>query len=990
MNPRMRIKRNTIPRLWAAVAGLLALFLGILPRPAYAGGPGFYLVRQRGPVGPVRSVSVDRQGFVWSAGPGGTCRFDGLSTRCLSDDAAELVSASASGDDVWAVFSNGTLRRIFPTATPDSQWRIPLPATGLHVTPDRVWVSSANGLFVLEGGGGPQTLHTVATAPVDGLAGIDGGAVVALTGGKTVTYDRQSSSAEVSGGDVGATIGGVFAGADGGWLATTARDIWRADSRKRGLVRVDFTSALATPPMAVVETGDGALWLGVAGGLFHLPAGANKAISVKGLPFSSPNFAVTAIAASAPDRVWLATPVGLFEVQSRVPSITLNHRVDDDITIAFAVAPDSRGGVWFSSETGIGRLSGSAVKKYGSAEGLKVPDLRAVAVDGKGDVWAGGMGSGLFKLDTVQNRFAAQATGWPGGIRAILPSRAGGLWLGLSGLGLAMLNQSRAQMVLPTESHGEGDVLDMVEIEDGSLWVSFRSGGVASVRHGVVEHLSVPASFGAVELLSLLPDGEGGVLMGSNGKGLFRAAPGGWQQVTTQHGLADDHIHGLTTDHEGRLWFSSPRGLSYARRSDVNATLSGQRHQFHSVIWGREEGITGEPIRAFPKSAATLSDGTLAFPALDGLIRIDPSVIRAPAPPTVILGEIDFGAGSVLHELPAGIQYFRARRAQIRFAFSAPRHPRPHRLKFRFRLLGLETTWRVEAGRGEARYAGVPAGTYHFEVQALGEAENGGPGAVVSATVVILPPWYSTWAFRGLIFALAVFAMFVRHRQCAARASAIQDARAAERRRIAADIHDGLTQDLVGLRLQIEAAQASLQKDPGAAGKFLHRAGLLLEDGLKDLRDSIWGLNHDDVDSELLANGLRERLARSTQGTSISLAFESLGVRCLVTPAAAWQITQIARESVANAIKHAMAKQIAVTLSTTDDCIKLAVVDDGRGMDGAAARPGVGRGFGLEGMKARARALHAVLQIKNNPSGGTRIELTVPLAGVGGRPRPPV
>ncbi len=955
-------------------AACLSLCADFLLQPAYASGTGFYLVRQRGPREPVHSVSVDRQGFVWSAGPAGACRFDGLTTRCLSHGSAALISAARTGDDVWAVFSNGALRRVYPASPPSMQWRIPGSPTALLVTGDRVWVSSTSGMFVLEGGSQQeQSLHTVETGPVESLATVEDGAILASERGQMILVDAQLRPTQVTSPQISTPVSVLFGGANGGWLAATAHDIWRADKRGSSFKRVDFVSTIATPPLAAMETADGAIWVGVAGGLFHLPAGANRAIDVKGLPFSSPSFAVTALASSAADRVWLATPVGLYEVQSQVPARTVGQP-GDEITIAFAVVAASPDGVWFSSGEGINWLSGSGLQKYGRAEGLKIPDLRAVGVDRKGEVWAGGLGSGLFKLDSPQKRFVTQTAIWPGGVRAILPSREGGLWLGLSDSGLVRVKDSQAHVVLPAAVNGANEVLDMLEAADGSLWVTFRTGGIANVRHGTLVYFPLPSWARSVELLCLLEDDEGGVLMGSNGKGLFRIAGEALSQVTMQQGLADDRIYGMTTDGQGRLWLSSPHGISHAPLSDVRATLSGHQQGFRSVLWGREEGITGEPVRAFPKSAATLSDGTLAFPALDGLIRIDPRLIRTPAPPEVVLDRTDFGE--------AGTQHFRSPSAHIQFTFSAPRHPRPHRLKFRFRLLGFETAWRIRSGIGEARYASVAPGTYHFEVQAHAAQEDGGPSSVVSAAVLILAPWYSTWTFRIFALALAVAGIFWRFRVRNARAVKLLDAQSAERRRIAADIHDGLSQDLVGLRLQLEAAKASLQNDPSNASKFLHRAGLLLDDGLKDLRDSIWGLNHDEVDSDSLANGLRERLERSTQDTAVSLRFENLGISCSIAPTVAWQITQIAREAVANAIKHAGAKQLTVTLCAVEHCITLVVADDGRGLDRAVAKPGVGVGFGLAGMKARAEALGAVLQIQNDPSGGTRVDLIVPRPGI--------
>jgi len=430
---------------------------------------------------------------------------------------------------------------------------------------------------------------------------------------------------------------------------------------------------------------------------------------------------------------------------------------------------------------------------------------------------------------------------------------------------------------------------------------------------------------------------------------------GSVQHVTAAQGLGDDHVYGLTLDQQGRLWWSSGHGLSYAPLKDVLETLEGKRPLFRSTGWGREDGVTGEPIRAFHKSAVMADDGSLYFPALDGLIQVDPHAIVPLPAPRVVLDEVRTEGG------------------QLRFRFSAPQYPSPHKLRFRFRLQGLTEQWSDEDSPGEARFEGVAPGTYTFEVQALVVAERQTDGNITSVVVVVVPPWYETWLFR-LLVALAIAGVGGGiYRSKVARAARIAEARIAERRRIAADMHDGLSQDLAGLRLQIDAARASLEHQPGNVDKFLRRAALLLEDGLTDLRDSIWGLNHEDIESSALAEGLHERFLRALEGSAVTLTFKCTGGARTIPAACAWPLIQITREAVTNAVKHAAATRIALTLHVAERELTITVEDDGKGMPAGRSRPGRGGGFGIAGMEARAKAICGTLRVESLAEGGTKV-----------------
>jgi signal transduction histidine kinase len=87
---------------------------------------------------------------------------------------------------------------------------------------------------------------------------------------------------------------------------------------------------------------------------------------------------------------------------------------------------------------------------------------------------------------------------------------------------------------------------------------------------------------------------------------------------------------------------------------------------------------------------------------------------------------------------------------------------------------------------------------------------------------------------------------------------------------------------------------------------------------------------------------------------------------------------RVAQEAVGNSLRHAGARRVQITLTTTPSSVRLVVEDDGRGFEPHQAPTGR---FGLAGMNERIGLLGGVLHIRSAPGAGTQIEATVPLEG---------
>jgi signal transduction histidine kinase len=192
----------------------------------------------------------------------------------------------------------------------------------------------------------------------------------------------------------------------------------------------------------------------------------------------------------------------------------------------------------------------------------------------------------------------------------------------------------------------------------------------------------------------------------------------------------------------------------------------------------------------------------------------------------------------------------------------------------------------------------------------------------------------------------------------------IQSVADEERRRIARDLHDGAQQRLVAIGLALRHAQ--LRADPALA-TAIDEAVAELTTAIDELRELAGGLRPGSLD-EGLETALRELAAR----TPVRLRVSALPQRFPIHLETAAYF--VACEAVTNAVKHADASHISLTLAQENGSLVVTVVDNGRG----GAEPH--RGTGLLGLADRIRAHHGHLQVDSPLGGGTRLEARLPCA----------
>lgn len=211
------------------------------------------------------------------------------------------------------------------------------------------------------------------------------------------------------------------------------------------------------------------------------------------------------------------------------------------------------------------------------------------------------------------------------------------------------------------------------------------------------------------------------------------------------------------------------------------------------------------------------------------------------------------------------------------------------------------------------------------------------------------------------------------------------DASAAERRRIAASLHDGPVQELAATSFSVAAAAATARTaDAGTT----HLAGQL-EDAAASVRSSIRSLRTllaDIYPSALLDDGLAaalEDLAQTATTPQVRVVTDlDPEAAARLGPEQQRRLFRLAQESVRNAVKHAGPGDVTVRLSTDGDAVVVDVVDDGAGFDvpAALASPAPGH-LGLRILADLADAPGLVCQVSSRPGAGTHVRLVQRVAG---------
>jgi PAS domain S-box-containing protein len=204
-----------------------------------------------------------------------------------------------------------------------------------------------------------------------------------------------------------------------------------------------------------------------------------------------------------------------------------------------------------------------------------------------------------------------------------------------------------------------------------------------------------------------------------------------------------------------------------------------------------------------------------------------------------------------------------------------------------------------------------------------------------------------------------------------------------ERANLARELHDSVTQALFSMGLTARALELLLDRDPEAAKQKLSELRDLQKDALAEMRTLIFELRPQGLETDGLAQALRNHGAAVQSRTGLSVSVEVEHDERLPLDIEE-SLYRIAQEALHNVVKHANAQHARIVLRRAGREVRLSIEDDGIGFDPSQAPRGH---LGLVGMRQRAERIGGELDIVQRPGGGTKVKVVLPVERPGSAER---
>jgi two-component system NarL family sensor kinase len=273
----------------------------------------------------------------------------------------------------------------------------------------------------------------------------------------------------------------------------------------------------------------------------------------------------------------------------------------------------------------------------------------------------------------------------------------------------------------------------------------------------------------------------------------------------------------------------------------------------------------------------------------------------------------------------------------------------------------------VTRADGDGVLIGLPMGTGAGPLGALGLRTNSTPGPEMTALLMAIG--------NQVGLALSTARLSDEGREMAV---------LEERARLAREIHDTLAQQLTGIVIQLEAAQALVNRDPDRSLPALASAQELARSALAEARRSVWDLRPAPLSSTGLVAAAENEVERFRHRTGIAarLRAEHMVPPPALRPQSEVTLLRITQQALANIAAHSGASRVTVRLRNLGDHVELTVRDNGHGFDTSALPLG---SFGIVGMAERVRIAGGTFQVESVPSRGTTITVDLPVAADAGK-----
>jgi signal transduction histidine kinase/ligand-binding sensor domain-containing protein len=743
-----------------------------------------------------------------------------------------------------------------------------------------------------------------------------------------------------------------------------------------------------TTPLTPFEDKRGNVWVGtLTDGLYRF---ANPGFEKIGIP----QVRVTCFAEDHEGNIWTGTDAGVDRLSTRAVEVE-SAEGDASRPAVQCLAQDKTGAIWATMADGAFMIR--TENQWSPAPVTFVGDASYVATDPQGAVWMGTESRHLYRWKDQKLETWDESRGLGGRyITGLLPVDDGDMWIACTAPD-AVMRLHDGHLIAYRLFSAAHRIDTIARDHAGNIWMGWigtrmDTGGLLEITNDHIVDMRQPSGINRpIQAMLVLDDGT--LLIGCRVGGVSYYRNGKFGAISTPQGLHDENITQIVDDGHGWIWFGSSHGIFKVRQRDLTDFADGKISRVQSVQYGPEEGLPFLQGTRGLGSAIRTSNGQIWMAMATGLAIIHPDrVLQSADPPQVHIERVNMDDKTVASisnyfeptatnpiDHPGFILNLPPDYHRLAIDFTSLTYSSPENARFRYKLENFDTDWTEISNPRQAVYSRLPAGNYRFRVVGSSADGNWSPHEAVMA-VTVAPYIWQNWWFQigcGALFSTAVlvlvrylaFRRLRRRLEIAERRSALDR----ERDRIARDIHDdlghGLTQIVLLSELTLHNHMPQNQRDE-QLGQIVTTA----KQGLRSLDETVWAINPRNDTLPDLVDYLGHFVMKSlaTADVKCRLDLPDYPPNLPVPADVRHSLFLVVKEAINNIINHANATTVQLMVKVTDDALSITIEDDGQGFAFGESSPGQD---GLLNMRKRMSDIGGDFQIESHPGAGTRISL---------------
>ncbi len=447
------------------------------------------------------------------------------------------------------------------------------------------------------------------------------------------------------------------------------------------------------------------------------------------------------------------------------------------------IVEDKDGNLWFGTYgAGVNRYDGKSFTHFTTKEGMRLDIVRSILEDNSGNLWFGDW-NGVSKYDgksfTYFTTNADMNTN-------MLQDKKGNLWFGSFGDGVFKFDGKRFINFTTKEGLSGNYVSGILQDKNGRLWFSTEH-GLTEYDDTTFTHFTKKEGLSDDDVFCIAEDNYGNIWVGTKSGGVNKYDGKNFTHYTQREGLSNNLVTSILKDKSGNLWFGTLFGLNKLAKNKVASDLSDSEFLFKTYTY--DDGFSGIGVNNVGKSIFEAKDGTIWIGANDRLTAYHPDEdVPDTIPPNIQLTGLSLFNENIAWQnlekkidtsiaLSNGVSFHDFHFDSISKWYSIPQQlslpysnnyltfqflgittQSPKKVKYKFKLEGIDKNWNALTNSTQAAYGNLPHGTYTFKVKAMNG--DGYWSREFNYSFTIRPPWWRTWWFTTLAALVVVAGVY--------------------------------------------------------------------------------------------------------------------------------------------------------------------------------------------------------------------------------------